>query len=116
MTIHVDVVELLGILGTLFILISFTRNRSAEIRVINSIGSILFVIYGLKLGALSVWLLNGICILVNIYKLWGDYRRWNLHKGFIQEKETEILTEFDKLMKPPDIDTHRFKIKKKTLR
>ena len=109
MTIHVDPVELLGILGTLFILIAFTRNSSAEIRIINSVGSVLFVIYGLMIGALSVWLLNGICIIINMYKLKRARRREKMHKEFSNKK---VQSEFDKLTSVPDIDTTKFKVVK----
>ncbi len=112
MTIHIDPVELLGIVGTLFILLAFTRNSSAEIRIINSIGSVLFVIYGLMIGALSVWLLNGICIIINIYKLVGVHRRSKMHREF---PHSEITSEFDRLKSVPDIDVKKkFNVKRKS--
>jgi len=36
---------------------------------VNIFGAILFVIYGLLIDALSIWLLNGILIFVQLYYL-----------------------------------------------
>lgn len=61
--------EAIGILATLFVLGSFLVNGEAKIRKINIIGATLFVIYGLIIGALSVWLLNGALIVIHLYYL-----------------------------------------------
>lgn len=62
-------VELIGTIGTLFILFGFTKNNARSIRIFNSIGSVFFVIYGLLLGAHNTYILNFIMIVVNLYKL-----------------------------------------------
>lgn len=62
-------VEVLGIIATLFILLAFCLNSEKQIRTVDIIGAILFVIYGILIKSLSVWLLNSILILINIYKL-----------------------------------------------
>ena len=62
-------VEALGILATIFVLISFLFNNTKNIRIVNIVGAILFVVYGLLLGAFSVWLLNGALIAIHIYYL-----------------------------------------------
>ena len=61
--------EVTGVVATLFVLLSFAVNGEVKIRCINIIGAAIFVIYGLLISALSVWLLNGILIIVHIYKL-----------------------------------------------
>ncbi|MCL2382831.1 MAG: lactate dehydrogenase [Oscillospiraceae bacterium] len=61
--------EILGIIATLFVLASFALSGEGKIRSINIIGSTLFVIYGIFIGAISVWLLNGALIFIHIYKL-----------------------------------------------
>lgn len=62
-------VELLGTLASVFVLISFLMKGEKQIRIVNIVGAIIFVIYGVLLGAFSVWLLNGILCLVHLYKL-----------------------------------------------
>jgi len=61
--------EIIGILATILVLISFTQSDVKKIRYINIVGCILFVTYGLLIGAFSVWLLNGACLILHIYKL-----------------------------------------------
>lgn len=63
------VIESIGIFATVFVLISFLFNKPKRIRIVNIIGAILFVVYGLLINALSVWLLNGALIVIHIYYL-----------------------------------------------
>lgn len=60
-------IELIGLVSTLFVLISFLFNDIKLIRVLNMLGSILFVVYGILLGSLSVWILNGCLVFVHLY-------------------------------------------------
>ena len=62
-------IELVGLTATLFIAVSFAFKNTSCIRIGNSIGSILFIVYGLHIGALSVWVLNSICLAINVYRL-----------------------------------------------
>lgn len=62
-------IELIGIAGTLFVLASFLMKDYKKTRLINIVGAVLFVIYGLCIGALSTWLLNAILIVIHIYFL-----------------------------------------------
>ncbi|MBR3741023.1 MAG: YgjV family protein [Selenomonadaceae bacterium] len=61
--------ELFGILGTILILIGFLSDSEKKIRIFDMAGSALFVTYGILIGAYSNILLNGILILVHIFKL-----------------------------------------------
>ena len=65
-------VELLGIVGTVFILIAFLQNNSNYIRVFDCIGALFFIIYGVQIHAISVWLLNSIIITINIIKIYNQ--------------------------------------------
>ena len=61
--------ELIGIAGTVMILIGFLSNSEKRIRIFDMIGSACFVTYGILIHAWSNILLNGILIFVHIYKL-----------------------------------------------
>ena len=61
--------EKLGIIASIIILISFLTQDIKKIRIINIIGCILFVIYGILIDAFSVWFLNGMLCLVHVWKL-----------------------------------------------
>lgn len=59
-------VETIGFAATLFVLVSFLFEEQRITRLVNIIGAALFVVYGLMLGAISVWLLNAILIVIHI--------------------------------------------------
>ena len=61
--------ELIGLTGTVLILIGFLSNSEKRIRIFDMIGSACFVIYGILIGAYSNIILNGILIFVHLYKL-----------------------------------------------
>lgn len=61
--------ELIGIAGTLFVLLSFLMKDLRWVRIINIVGAILFVVYGILINALSTWLLNGILVIIHIVYL-----------------------------------------------
>ena len=62
-------VEALGIVATIFVLLSFLFRAEKKIRIVNIIGAALCVAYGILMGALSVWLLNALLIIIHIYFL-----------------------------------------------
>ncbi len=61
--------EYIGLLGTCIVLIAFLQHNERRIRIINSLGAIVFVIYGVMLNAPSVWVLNTILVLVHVRRL-----------------------------------------------
>ena len=61
--------EVIGIAGTLLILVGFCSNSEKKIRIYDMAGSLLFVVYGALIGAYSNILLNGILIVIHLYKL-----------------------------------------------
>lgn len=69
-------IELIGVSGSVLVLISFLFSNEIKIRLVNIIGALLFVIYGLCIQALSVWLLNGILILIHLLFLFAGNKKW----------------------------------------
>jgi len=64
-----ETVEIIGLAASVLVLISFLMREIRVIRMISICGCIFWIVYGVWLGALSIWLLNGILILVHIYFL-----------------------------------------------
>lgn len=58
-------VELLGILATLFALLSFLMKRVEAIRSVNIIGALLFIVYGILINSPSTWLLNAVLVIIH---------------------------------------------------
>lgn len=63
------VVELIGIIATVFIVVAFSMDGEKKIRILDLVGAVLFVIYGLLIKSFSTCLLNLILVGVQIYKL-----------------------------------------------
>ena len=68
------VVEVIGIVATLFILISMSVNTKSIkgdiwMRAINIVGSVIFVVYGILLPAWSTAILNAALVVVNTIHL-----------------------------------------------
>ena len=61
--------ELIGLLGTVFVLLSFIQNDEKKIRKINILGAILFVCYGLITKTYSTAFLNLCLCIIHIIKL-----------------------------------------------
>lgn len=61
--------EILGTLASIIVLISFLMKGEKKIRIINILGAIMFVIYGILINAFSVWFLNGALVFIHLYYL-----------------------------------------------
>lgn len=61
--------EIIGVVGTIAILIGFLSNSEKTIRIFDMVGAAFFVIYGVLLHAWSNILLNMILIVIHIVKL-----------------------------------------------
>ncbi|WP_434796803.1 YgjV family protein [Terrisporobacter vanillatitrophus] len=65
-----EYIELVGYAASILIAISLTMTDIYKLRIINSLGCLMFVIYGLNLGVYPVALANAIIIIINIYNLY----------------------------------------------
>jgi cytosine/uracil/thiamine/allantoin permease len=65
----ISYIEWIGYLASLVLLLSFLMRNITTLRYINSLGCLLFVIYGLLLGSWPITITNGAIILINIYYL-----------------------------------------------
>lgn len=63
------IIELMGIIATCFVLLSFLMKDAARIRKINIVGAALFVVYGVLINSISVWLLNAVLMIIHIIYL-----------------------------------------------
>ena len=70
--------EVIGLIATLFVLLSFLMKKIEYVRIINIVGASLFVVYGVCINALSTWLLNAILIVIHIVFL---------TKGLVKRRE-----------------------------
>lgn len=63
-------VEIIGVVASIIIVISFFMNGEKRIRIVNTVGSIIFAVYGFLLGSISILFLNIVSVVVNIIKIY----------------------------------------------
>ena len=63
----IPVIEWVGYAASICIAISLLMTDMFKLRIINTIGCILFVIYGFNIKAYPVWVINLFIFFVNIY-------------------------------------------------
>jgi cytosine/uracil/thiamine/allantoin permease len=66
---YISVTEWIGYLASAFLMISFMMKDVKKLRMINSLGCIAFVLYGLQLKAWPIVITNGFILLLNLYHL-----------------------------------------------
>ncbi len=67
-------IEWIGYLSSVFIVISLLMSDVVKLRILNSIGCLLFVIYGVITGAWPVAVSNGLIVIINLYYLIKMYQ------------------------------------------
>ena len=75
-------IELFGYLGSFLVLISFLMTSVFKLRVINTIGSVIFMTYALIIKSYPTAVMNFCLVLINLRFLWKMSR---------SEKEFELI-------------------------
>lgn len=91
--------EILGILGTIFVLVSFLQKNEIKIRQINILGAGLFAIYGFMTKTYSTAILNITLIIIHLKKL-KSFKRFKdyIDNAIIKDRYSKIYKfENDKL-------------------
>lgn len=63
------IIEMIGYLGSVLALVSFLMASVVKLRVVNSVGSLIFAIYVLIIHSYPTALMNGCLVLINLYYL-----------------------------------------------
>ena len=77
MLLNIEIIEWVGYLASALIVISLTSSNIIRLRVINSLGCILFVIYGSAIGTWPVVISNSLIIIINMYYLYKIKKEMN---------------------------------------
>lgn len=67
---EINFIEILGYVATFFVAASFLFKSIVHLRIVNSVGAAIFVIYGMIIAAYPVALLNAFLVCVNLYQLY----------------------------------------------
>ncbi|MCJ7433163.1 MAG: hypothetical protein MUO77_06710 [Anaerolineales bacterium] len=67
--------EMVGYLGSVLVAISLMMRSLVRLRAINSIGSVVFAVYGILIHAYPVAALNGFIVCINVFYLTHMFRQ-----------------------------------------
>ena len=76
------IIEMIGYLGSLLVLVSFIMTSVFKLRIVNSIGSFIFMVYALIIRSYPTAIMNFCLVLINLRFLWKMSR---------SEKEFELV-------------------------
>lgn len=88
------VYELIGYAGSILVAVSLTMTSLWRLRIINLAGAIVFVVYGLLIGALPVAFLNGLIVCVNLYNIYQMSSRRDYFKLMEVNPDSRYLKNF----------------------
>ena len=77
-----DNIEIVGYLATVFILSSFVVSKLKVLRIVNSIGGILWIIYGFTVGSSSILIGNLLMVIIHLVKLYKENQPINKVKRY----------------------------------
>ena len=66
---NLSVYELIGYMGSAVVLISFMMTSVVKMRIVNIIGALVCLVYGVLIQAYPTVALNGVLILINLFQL-----------------------------------------------
>lgn len=78
-------IEVIGVLASILVLVSFLMKNIIVIRLVNTFGSIVFIVYGILIGAFAIWFVNAALIVVHVIYIIGDVR--------VKNKKVQVLSE-----------------------
>jgi len=72
--------EIFGYIGTVLILSSFLVENIFRLRLINTIGSFFWIIYGVGISAIPTIVVNSCVIVIHLTWFYTHRKEWNLKK------------------------------------
>ncbi|MCR5557116.1 MAG: hypothetical protein K6F75_06105 [Butyrivibrio sp.] len=88
------IIEAVGYLGSFLVLVSFLMVSVFKLRVVNSIGSIIFTVYALIIHSYPTAIMNICLVLINIYYLVKMSRKTDNEYDFIQADVNDSLLKY----------------------
>lgn len=80
-----DLIEYVGYAASLFVAISFLVKNITTIRLINIVGCVLFIIYGITIHAYPVAVMNSLVVIIHLYHL----SRLSHNKKILADKQMQ---------------------------
>jgi hypothetical protein len=70
--------EAAGYLASALVVMAFSMRDLMYLRMVALASNVAFLIYGIGLGLVPVWVLHAILLPVNIYRLWQELAGWSV--------------------------------------
>lgn len=91
---NINVVELIGYLGSILVAVSLMMRSLLRLRIINLFGALFFTVYGILLGAYPVAFLNGLIVCIDLYYLLQMWRQQDFFTFLEVSPKSEYLRAF----------------------
>ena len=65
--------EIVGYIGSFLVALSLSMKNIRLLRKINLVGASTFATYGILIGAIPVFALNGLIVIIDIYYIYNDF-------------------------------------------
>ncbi len=79
--------EIIGIIATLFIVVAFSLKGELKIRILDTVGAIIFIVYGSLINSVSVVVLNSLLVIIQLYHIYKLSKVYKSKKLTKQQKE-----------------------------
>lgn len=111
-------IEAIGYIGSALVLVSFLMSSVVKLRIVNTIGSLIFAIYALIIKSYPTAIMNICLVCINLYYLWklrhkdSSYRMLELQPGeaFVQDflkSHAEDISKFFPNRSPNEMQANR---------
>ena len=87
------IIELVGYLGSFLVLVSFLMTSVFKLRIINTIGSVIFMIYALIIHSYPTAVMNFCLVLINIRFLW-KMRHTGHHYDLLKVEKGDMYLQY----------------------
>ena len=80
-----DWIEIVGIVASLIVLASFLMKDILVIRLVNIVGVVVFIVYGILIGAFATWFVNAALMIVHIIYIIKELKEKKLKAVAIEQ-------------------------------
>ena len=87
-------IEIFGYIGSFLVLVSFLMVSVVKLRIVNTIGSLIFMIYALIIKSYPTAIMNFCLVLINLHFLYRMNKKDNKEYDLISVKKNDSLTKY----------------------
>ena len=88
------IIEAVGYLGSALVLVSFLMSSVVKLRVVNTVGSLIFTVYALIIRSYPTAVMNLCLVCINLYFLWKLRRRDPSYRLLSMQPGESYVTDF----------------------